>query len=476
MNTPTESNRCLSSTEDHEFENWLVNTGNKVIHAKRMPGRFRTLKNITAGLWSVFFLTPYLRWNDRQAILFDIPNGQFHFFNATILPHDIWMLAFVLLLLAVTLFAATTLASRMFCGYFCFQTVWTDWFTWVEQKIEGSAAQRHKLDRAPWTMKKVGLKTAKHTIWLLIATVTGISFSIWFTDAYDYWLNLLQLQLSTVAWVTLGMFVLGTYTLAGYMREQVCLWMCPYSRIQGVFSNEHTVLPAYDSTRGEPRQKIRKLASDANRNTGDCIDCFQCVQVCPTGIDIRNGHQLGCITCGLCIDACDTVMDKIGRPHGLIRYASMNEMAGKPVCKPYQQPAIIGYALFCLISIASIVYGFVSMETLTLSVEHERQPLFVQLSDGSIQNQYLLKITNKTQQDLFVRIRNQTNDPHFILVGAESPILARHGHTTPLILFIKSDVGTLHHDVSNLTLRAEDDSHPASYASYTTQFFSPPTK
>ncbi|TAN84404.1 MAG: cytochrome c oxidase accessory protein CcoG, partial [Gallionella sp.] len=317
-----------------EFEHWNVNKGDKTTHAKRMPGFFRTIKNYTQSLWLLFFLVPYLRWDGKQAILFDIEHRQFRFFNLTVLPQDIWMLSLLLLLLAMVLFAVTSVASRVWCGFFCFQTAWTDWFTWIEDKIEGAPHARRKLDAAPWNLEKIRKKAIKHFIWMAISLLTGISFSIWFVDAYDYWNELVHFQLPMVGWVTLITFFFGTYLLAGMLREQVCMWMCPYSRIQGVMSDTQTIMPTYDFRRGEPRGKLhRKAETGGGAAQGDCIDCFQCVQVCPTGVDIRDGQQLGCITCGLCLDACDSIMDKIGRPRGLIRYASWDEIEGKPVKK-----------------------------------------------------------------------------------------------------------------------------------------------
>lgn len=341
----------------HEFETWTVNTGGQTIHAKRMPGFFRTFKDrAQLALWLPFFLLPYLRWNGKQAILFDIDHNQFHFFNLTVLPQDIWMLSLVLLVAAMTLFAVTSVASRVWCGYFCFQTAWTDWFTWIETKIEGNPTARRKLDEASLNFDKMKKKGLKHLLWMLISVLTGISFSIWFVDAFDYWNNLLHLQLPLVGWVVLIMFFFGTYLLAGFLREQTCFWLCPYARIQGVMTDSQTILPTYDYTRGEPRGKIRR-GGEVVAPQGDCIDCFQCVQVCPTGVDIRNGQQLGCITCGLCIDACDVVMDKIGKPRGLIRYASLDELSGKPRKTMYQHPRTLVYLGIILLALGGIVWG-----------------------------------------------------------------------------------------------------------------------
>lgn len=299
-----------------ETAHWHVNTGDETIHAKRMPGRFRTLKWFSMLLWALYFVGPYLQWSGRQAILFDIPNRKFYLFGATIWPQDIWMLALLLILLAMTLFGVTAVASRIWCGYFCFQTVWTDLFTWIESIIEGNPIQRRKLDAAPWTAKKVWLKVSKHTLWLLISILTGVTFVAYFTDAYALWGEYLRLDAPLVAWVVLVMFILGTYILAGFMREQVCFWLCPYARIQGVMIDDDTIMPTYDYHRGEPRGHVRKSDRQQESPPGDCIDCKMCVAVCPTGVDIREGLQEGCITCGLCIDACNSIMEKVDKPRG----------------------------------------------------------------------------------------------------------------------------------------------------------------
>lgn len=456
-----------------EHEEWHVNLGEKTIHAKRMPGRFRTLKYITQSIWVFFFIGAYMRWNGKQAMMFDIPNRQFRFFDLTILPQDIWMVALLLLLLAMTLFAVTSVASRVFCGYFCFQTSWTDLFTWIEEKIEGNPHKRHKLDAAPWNAEKIRLKLLKHSIWLLIAVLTGVSFSIWFTDAFEYWHNLLTFNLPMIAWVVLISFILGTYYLAGFMREQVCLWLCPYSRIQGVMCDSQTLLPTYDEKRGEPRGKLRKGQLAGKATQGDCVDCFQCVQVCPTGIDIRDGQQLGCITCGLCIDACDSVMEKVGRPRGLIRYASLDEMDGKPVKKLYQHPRTFVYIGILLLALIGILYGLTHLGALTLRVAPERQPLFVRMSDGSIQNKYVFNVLNKTGKDLHVKIRAEGGVKGQIIVDAEKPQLVIHGRSTPFTVFVKAAEANIVKEVTPIEFYVENTEDPNMTAEYNTVFNGP---
>jgi cytochrome c oxidase accessory protein FixG len=474
VNKETEQKESRNVTEIYqEFETWSVNLGDKTIHAKRMPGFFRSIKYKTGSLWLIFFLVPYFRWNGKQAILFDIGNRQFHFFNLTVLPQDIWMLSLLLLLLAMALFAVTSVASRVFCGYFCFQTVWTDVFTWIEEKVEGNPTQRRKLEKAPWSVEKIRLKVIKHSIWLVIAALTGISFSIWFVDAYGYWNDLFAMQLPMVGWVTLSMFIAGTYILAGLLREQTCMWLCPYARIQGVMTDSQTIMPTYDVKRGEPRGKLQHLEQAGTKTKGDCIDCFQCVQVCPTGVDIREGMQLGCITCGLCLDACDSIMDKVGRPRGLIRYASLDEIEGKPIKKLYQHPRTLVYISIILFALGGIVYGLTHLGSMTLRVIPERQPLFVSMSDGSIQNKYEFKVVNKTDRDLHVNVTAEHGVPGQVIIGAEQPLLTHHGRGTSFTIFVKAPGENVKKEVTPIEFHIQSTEDPAVEAEYDSKFNGP---
>lgn len=455
-----------------EHADWEVNTGGKTIHAKRMPGLFRTIKYITESFWLILFLGPYLRWNGHQAMMLDVNSRQFRFFSLTVLPQDIWMVSLLLLLMAMVLFAVTSVASRVFCGYFCFQTAWVDLFTWIEGKIEGTPNQRHKMDAAPWDSNKIIKKTIKHFLWMVISLLTGISVIIWFTDALEFWHDLFTFNLSLIQWATLTAFFFGTYILAGFLREQVCLWLCPYARIQGVMADAQTLFPTYDEKRGEPRGKARRNVA-GNEHLGDCIDCYQCVQVCPTGVDIRLGQQLGCITCGLCLDACDSVMDKIGRQRGLIRYMSQDEVQGKPVKKLHQHPRTWVYVGILLVALSGIIYGLTHLGALTLRATPERQPLFVRMSDGQIQNKYSIRVLNKTGKDVNVRLTAEGGTPGMQVVEGAKVHEVHHGRAQVFTLFIKAPESELKQEVMPLKLRVVNIEDPNMTADYDTIFNAP---
>jgi cytochrome c oxidase accessory protein FixG len=378
---------------------WEVNAGqSNSIVPKKITGRYRTLKNITMMVWLIYFLGPYLRWGDRQAVLLDISKQQFHIFDVTIFPQDVWVLSLTLLFFAILLAVVTSVAGRVFCGYFCFQTVWTEVFSFIEGKCEGDTAfKRNKFNNAPWSMSKLTRKAIKHLSWLLIAVLTGITFAAWFTDAYQLWPSILSLQAPTPVWVVMATFTFFTYWFAGFMREQVCFWLCPYARLQGVMYDQDTLLPAYDAERGEPRGKHAA-------KQGGCIDCNVCVAVCPTGVDIRKGQQEGCITCGLCIDACDSIMDKIKQPKGLIRYASHKELyQGLKAVPLFKRYRVALYGMILLVCLAGVIYGFMNFSATEFTVTPQRQPVFTLMSNGEIQNKYTLKLLNKTNLPIHIK-------------------------------------------------------------------------
>lgn len=478
MQDQTMSEQANNSEQSHdhihelyeEIDHWEVNTGEETIHAKRMPGKFRNLKWLAASTWLIFFFVPYLRWDDRQAIIFDIMGRQFHIFGITILPQDVWMLSLVLLFFAILLAVVTSIAGRVFCGYFCFQTVWTDAFTWIEEKLEGKPAARRKASKLPLLQQNLPRKILKHTIWILIGAFTGVSFTLWFGDAFEIWQAYFDFSITIWAWGTVATFAIFTYLFAGFMREQVCLWLCPYARIQGVMLDIDTIVPTYDFHRGEPRARLKKGKHDPAE--GDCIECNQCYAVCPTGVDIRNGQQEGCITCGLCLDACDSVMDKIDKPRGLIRYMSLDELQGKEQPPVYKRPRPLIYMSIMLLAAIGIIYGLTHLGSLELSVLHERQPLFVLQSDGSIQNRYELKVLNKTHDDMKIGVTAKGAES-LILVGNERELLAAPGKTSKFTFFVrvpKNDLTAEREPITFTIHNMDDDKITASYES---MFFGP---
>lgn len=448
---------------------WQLNTGSNKIHAKRMSGRFRTFKWLTASLWLFIFLGPYLRWGDRQAVLFDIPGRQFHLFGLTVYPYDIWVLTFVLAFFAMLLVLLTVLAGRAFCGYFCFQTVWTDLFSWIEEHLEGSPRERVAMDAAPWSLSKLGIKISKHALWLIISMLTGVSFAAWFTDAYQLWSDFMVLQADISAWIVLLMFTAGTYLFAGFMREQVCFWLCPYARIQGVLYDENTLLPTYDELRGEPRTKLDRMAE--NQRVG-CVDCDQCVVVCPTGIDIREGQQIGCITCGMCIDACDSVMDKIDQPRGLIRYGSLKEFCGDKPNRWYQRPQVLVSAAIILLSILATTYGLSTITEAELSVVPNRQPMFVVMSNGAIQNSYQLRVFNKSKSDNRYRIEVE-GFSDMLVKGNQRTLKVNHGRMASASIFVKVPREQLFEEISPLKFRIVNTSQNTPAIEYQSLFIAP---
>ncbi|GAB5458237.1 MAG: cytochrome c oxidase accessory protein CcoG [Henriciella sp.] len=377
------------------------------IYPKLAHGKFRTIKWVVMAVsLAVYYLLPWLRWErgggiPNQAVLADFESEKFYFFFIEIWPQDIHFLAGLLILAALGLFLVSSLLGRVWCGYTCPQTVWTDLYIWVERAFEGDRAARMRLDKAPWSFNKAWRKLGKHTIWLVIAFWTGGAFILYWHDAPTVAQGWFAGEAPLSAYWFAGLLTLTTYFLAGWMREQVCTYMCPWPRIQGALTDENALNVTYRYDRGEPRGPKRKSESWDNR--GDCIDCDQCVQVCPVGIDIRNGSQLECIHCALCIDACDQMMAKIGRPTGLIAYDTDIAVAARAENKPTPKFNLLRtrtvlYALLIAVISALMVWGLATKATIEANVLKDRSPPFVQLSNGDIQNGYTLKLVNKLSQ------------------------------------------------------------------------------
>ena len=392
------------------------------IHTRSFSGRYRTLRMLGSGfLFLLFFGTAWLTWNDRQAVLWDMASRQFHIFAATFLPQDFILLSALLIICAFGLFFITVAAGRVWCGYTCPQSVWTWVFMWVEKVTEGDRNQRIKLDAGPWSWNKLRKRGAKHGLWLGISLVTGLTFVGYFTPIRGLLQNLLALRLLDAGVLWVAGFAAATYLNAGWLREKVCRDMCPYSRFQSVMFDRDTLLIAYDSARGEPRGARRKDSDPRAAGLGDCIDCTLCVQVCPTGIDIRDGLQLECIGCGACIDACDSVMDKLGYARGLVRYTSESELDGGRT--HWLRPRLVGYATALLIMIALLIWALAARPLLSLDVTRDRG-LFRENAEGQIENIYRLKLINKTQDPARYRLSLAASDALRLNAPAELRLAA----------------------------------------------------
>ena len=376
------------------------------IHPRLARGNFRKLKwVIMAVTLSIYYLAPWIRW-DRgpntpdQAILIDFPARRFYFFFIEIWPQEVYYLTGLLILAALSLFLITSLAGRVWCGYTCPQTVWTDLFIAVERLVEGDRGARIRLDKQPFSVSKMTKRVVKHAIWLLIAVCTGGAWVFYFADAPTLAGDLLTFQAPQVAYISIGVLTATTYMFGGLAREQVCTYMCPWPRIQAAMVDDETMIVTYQRERGEPRGPHRKSESWEGR--GHCIDCNQCVAVCPMGIDIRDGMQLECISCALCIDACNDVMDRIDLPRGLIGYDTTANMArrarGEPTQSHILRPRTLVYA-GVIVMVGLIMLGvLLTRPSLDVNVLRDRNPLFVTLSDGSLRNGYTLKILNKQHE------------------------------------------------------------------------------
>ena len=363
------------------------------IYTRRIEGFYQRLRLFTGWpLLLAYYCIPWFSIDGRQLVWFDLPEREFHVFGLTFWPQDFPLLAFLLIIAAFSLFAVTVSAGRIWCGYTCPQTVWTSIFMWIEQKFEGTRNQRIRLDRQPWSLAKGWRKLGKHAAWLFVAFATGLTFVGYFAPIRELVVDLFSFSAGGWALFWTAFFTLATYLNAGWMREQVCKYMCPYARFQSVMFDEDTLIVSYDPHRGEPRGSRRRDLDHQAAGLGDCIDCDLCVQVCPTGIDIRDGLQYECIGCALCIDACDSVMRKMGYEPGLVRYTSERELEGGKT--HWLRPRILGYIAVLAVMVSVFSYNVISRIPLELTVIRDRNTLFVETADGGVENIYRLHIVN----------------------------------------------------------------------------------
>ena len=490
----------------------------KKIFPKRAEGRFRRFKwlvmLITLG---IYYLTPWLRW-DRgpyapdQAVLIDLANRRFYFFFIEIWPQEFFFVAGLLVMAGFGLFLVTSAVGRAWCGYTCPQTVWVDLFLAVERWIEGDRNARMKLDAGPWTFEKIRKRVLKHAIWIAIAVATGGAWIFYFADAPTLAYDFVTGHAAFVAYSTVAILTATTYVFGGLMREQVCIYMCPWPRIQAAMLDDSSLVVTYNDWRGEPRTKHAKKAAAAGAPVGDCVDCNACVAVCPMGIDIRDGQQLACITCALCIDACDSVMDKIGKPRGLIAYATLNEydanMAlatdnGATPINPdrvrtadggfvdkvrhfdwriiFRPRTLLYMGVWTAVGIGLLV-ALISRDRLEVNVIHDRNPQYVLESDGSIRNGYTIRLLNMIPEprtillsleglpEATMKINGLTSDNNRQFAVSVEPDKA-----TALKVFVTVPAHALPDGSDGFSFVAEDrSSHEAD--SYDATFYAPEAK
>ena len=391
------------------------------VYPRDVKGRFASLRRVAMFvLLGIYYIFPWINWAGHQSVLFDLPARKFYIFGLTFWPQDFIFLALLLIIAGLSLFFVTAVAGRLWCGYACPQTVWTEAFLWMERLVEGDRNKRMKLDAAPWSANKVLKKSLKQTLWVSFALWTGFTFVGFFTPIRELGHSVLTMQLG--AWETFWLlfYSFATYGNAGILREQVCKYMCPYARFQGAMFDKETLVIAYDEARGEPRGGRRKSDNPAEKGLGDCIDCTLCVQVCPTGIDIREGLQMECIACAACIDVCDQVMEKMDYAPGLIKYTTEQRLHNND--SRVVRPRIIVYALVLLTLIAGVLFSINDRVLLRAELLRDRNALYRELPGGIIENVYTLKLINMDDKAHNYSIKVINNDDITLSVSPE-PVL-----------------------------------------------------
>ena len=440
------------------------------IYTRRLKGFYRDVKKYTLlPLFAAYFFLPWLNIDGRQAVWFDLPERQFHIFWLTFWPQDFMLLACLLIISAFALFTITVLVGRVWCGFTCPQTVWTLWFMAAEHFWEGDRNQRIKLDKAPWTAQKVARKAGKQATWVVIALVTGITFVGYFNPIRELVPEFFTFQAHPAAVFWTLLFTFMTYMNAGFLREQVCLYMCPYARFQSVMFDKDTLIVSYDTRRGEPRGARKKGADHQTEGLGDCVDCSLCVQVCPTGIDIRDGLQYECISCGLCIDACDAVMDKMGYPLKLISFTTEHNLSGANT--QVLRPRFVGYTLVLAAMVAVFLYTVATRIPLEVDIIRDRNLLYRETSEGLVENIYTLKIANKANVPHSYTI-DVSGDYDFTYLG-DTRVEVAAGEVLSTLVRLELDPGLLREPNTKVYFAVAAEADPAIRETQESRFLGP---
>jgi cytochrome c oxidase accessory protein FixG len=439
------------------------------IYTRSFTGIFRNLRMLGgAALFLLYFGTVWLNWNGRQAVWWNLPERKFYIFGSTYWPQDFVLLSALLIIAAFGLFFITVFAGRVWCGYTCPQSVFTWVFMWAEKVTEGDRNQRMKLDKSPMTTQKFLRKLAKHGIWVGVSLITAITFVGYFTPIRELIPELFTLQAGGWALFWVGFFTLATYGNAGYLREQVCIYMCPYARFQSVMFDQDTLIVSYDPRRGESRGPRKRDADYKADGLGDCIDCKMCVHVCPTGIDIRDGLQIECIGCAACIDACDSIMDKMNYPKGLISYTTEHNLSGQKT--HLVRPRLIGYALALLAMFCVFAWAIASRSLVELDVLKDRV-LYRENEEGRIENVYTLKIMNKAQHEVTYLITADGLDG--LVYEGKSEITALAGEVLSLPIELSIDPEKLPSSTNEITFRLHAADDPSIKTDAASRFIGP---
>lgn len=417
------------------------------IYTRKITGFYQAVRRYTGlPLILAFVLLPWLVIDGRPAVLFDLPARQFHVLWLTFWPQDFPLLAWLLIIAAFSLFTVTVLLGRVWCGFTCPQTVWTLMFISVEHFFEGDRNKQIKLDKQAWSLEKLWRKSGKHGMWVLIAFITGATFIGYFVPIRELLLGLvpvrdvngmlrLDAHPAAVFWT---LFFTGmTYLNAGWLREQVCKYMCPYARFQSVMYDSDTLAVHYDATRGESRGARKPKEDFREKGLGECIDCSWCVQVCPVDIDIRDGMQYECINCGLCVDACNAVMDKMEYPRGLIRFTSEDELASGHT--HFVRPRLFGYCFAVIVMIGAFVYTVATRNPVEVDVIRDRGARMYRVVGNEVQNVYTLKVSNKDQQPHRYKVRIESDYPYHVAKYRAIEVLDGETFSLPLRISIARD-------------------------------------